>query len=164
MEDSTDEGKSSLLSYCLELTTMAAISEENEPMRDIYLSSYVYPMTLDAIRLSDVEKLRLVFAPYCEGWTEERLFQTECLVSGIEYATLMTTDHSADLPMRITGALNTIMLMFGVPEELRRRKISKVLAMDYKSIGRKMLEDFKAFTQEENNRAVDEMLASYRLK
>ena len=60
MEEATDEGKSSLLAYCMELTTMAAIAETNEQMREIYLSSYVYPMTLDHIRLNDVEKLKRV--------------------------------------------------------------------------------------------------------
>ena len=30
MEDATDEGKSSLLAYCLELTTMAAVAEEKK--------------------------------------------------------------------------------------------------------------------------------------
>lgn len=164
MEEATDEGKSSLLAYCLELTTMAAIAETNEQMREIYLSSYVYPMTLDHIRLNDVEKLKRVFGAYCEGWTDEQFFATECLVSGIEYATLMTTEHSSSLPERIRSALNAIMLLFRVPEEMRRAKIEKVLAMDYYAIGKQMLEDFKSFTEEEHRKAVDEMLASYRLK
>lgn len=164
IENATDEGKSSLLAYCLELTTMAAISEESDKMRDFYLSAYSHPMTLDNIRLNDVEKLKQVFGEYCKDFTDKQLFEIECIVSGIEYATLMTTEHSTDLPTRIEGALNSIMLLFGVPEELRRMKVAKVLAMDYRAIGRKMLEDFKAFTKEENARAVNQMLIAYNLK
>lgn len=164
MKEATDEGKSYLLAYCLELTTMAAISEENEQMRDFYISAYSHPMTLDNIRLNDVKKLKQVFGEYCEDWTEQQYFEAECIVAGIEYATLMTTEHSTNLHSRIEGALNSIMLIFGVPEEMRNTKLSKVFAMDYRAIGRKMLEDFKAFTKEENNRAIDELLASYNLK
>lgn len=163
MEEATDEGKSSLLAYCLELTTMAAISEESEQMRDFYISTYSHPMTLDYIRVNDVVKLKQVFGDYCKDWTDEQFFEAECIVSGIEYATLMTTEHSTDLPTRIAGALNAIMLLFGVPETLRAMKVQKVLAMDYPAIGKRLLEDFKAFTVEENNKAIDEMLSTYHL-
>lgn len=164
MEEATDEGKSSLLAYCLELTTMAAVAEENEQMRDFFLSAYSYPMTLDTIRMNDKEKLMRVFGPYCRDWTEQQYAEAESLVSGIEYATLMTTEHSPDLPARIGGALNGIMLLFGIPEELRKVKVAKVLAMDYKAIGRRLLEEFKEFTVQEHQRAVDEMLMAYNLK
>ena len=164
MEEATDEGKSSLLAYCLELTTMASISEENEQMRDFYLSAYTHPMTLENIRRNDVEKMKKVFSSYCEGWSDEHLFGIESLVSGIEYATLMTTEHSASLPERIKDALNAIMLLFGVPDDLREKKVQKVLAMDYKAIGRKLLEDFREFTKEENEKAIEKLLISYRLK
>ena len=164
MENATDEGKSSLLAYCLELTTMAAISEESEQMHDFYTSTYIHPMTLDHIRVNDVAKLKRVFGEYCEGWSDERFYEAECIVSGIEFATLMTTEHSTPLPVRIGGALNAIMLLFGVPEELRKKKIEKVLAMDYRAVGIGLLESFKDFVKEENDRAVDEMLSAYNLK
>ncbi len=164
MEEATDEGKSSLLAYCLELTTMAAISEENLQMRDFYISNYSHPMTLDYIRLNDVKKLKQVFGEYCVGWTDQQYLEAECIVSGIEYATLMTTACSTDLPTRIEGALNAIMLLFGVPEEKRKAKVKKVLAMDYKTIGMRMLADFRKFTEEENQKAVDDLLASYHLQ
>ena len=164
MEDETDEGTSSLLAYCLELTTMAAISEENEVMHDFYVSTYSHPMTLDAIRVNDVEKIKKVFAEYCKDWTEEQFYEAECIISGIEYATLMTTEHSSPLAIRIEGALNAIMLLFGVPEDVRKRKIDKVLAMDYRAIGRGLFGDFKRYVNHENKKAIDQMLASYNLK
>lgn len=163
MEEATDEGKSSLLAYCLELTTMAAISEESEPMRDFFLSAYSLPMTLDSIRSNDIEKLKQIFGEYCGGWSDKQYAEAECIVSGIEYATLITTAHSPELPIRVEGALNSIMLLFGIPEKLRRQKVEKALALDYNTIGKKLLEDFKEFTRKENHRAVEELLASYNL-
>ena len=164
MQEATDEGKSPLLAYCLELTAMAAISEEDEKMRDFYISAYSHPMTLNTIRTNDVEKFRKVFSEYCSDWSDEKMYETECIISGIEYATLMTTGQDVSLPNRIEGALNSIMLLFGVPENLRNAKLKKVLAMDYRAIGKKLLKDFKQYVKEENDKAIDNMLASYSLK
>lgn len=164
MEEVTDEGKSSLLAYCLELATMVAISEENKQMRDFYISAYSMPMTLETIRENDVIKMKQVFGSYCEGWTDEKYIESEAIVSGIEYATLMTTEHSAPLSLRIEGALNSIMLLFGVPEETRKMKVAKVLAMDYQSIGRKLFAEFKQYVTETNDKAVDELLSTYNIR
>lgn len=160
MEEATDEGKSSLLSYCSELATMAAISEESPQMRDFYVSAYSHPMTLESIRANGIEKMKQVFGLFCPDWTEEMFVQAKNIVSGIEYATLMTTAHSAPLDTRIEGALDAIMKLFNVPEELRRMKLQKVLAMDYRAIGRRVLADFKQYVSETNEKAITDLLAS----
>ena len=157
MENAADEGKSSLLAYCLELTTLVSIGEEIPQMQDFITAAYSHPMTLDLIRANDVEKIKRVFAPYTEGWDDERFIETETLISGIEYATIMQTEHTATLEHRIEGALDAIMLLFGVPEELRKTKIAKVLAMDYRAIGRKVYADFKQYVTETNEQALDEI-------
>ena len=164
MEAQTDEGKSSLLAYCLELTTLAAIGEEIPQMHDFLTAAYSHPTTLDLIRSNDVEKIKRVFAEYTEGWDDEKFTETETLISGIEYATLMNTEHTATLEHRIEGALNTIMMMFGVPEELRKAKIKKVLAMDYRAIGRKVYEEFKEYVTESNENALDEVLKHTKIR
>ena len=92
MEQAAEEGKSSLLAYCLELTSMAAVCEENEVTRDFFISSYSSEMTLDLIRINDTEKTKEVFGEYCPDWDDEMWAATENIVSGIEYATLMTRE------------------------------------------------------------------------
>ena len=164
IEAYTDEGKSSLLSYCLELATMAAISEEIPQMHDFYVSAYSHPMTLENIRANDVEKMQKIFGSFCPDWTEEQFVEAEAIVSGIEYATMMTTKHSAPLPVRIEGALNTVMLLFGVPEELRKIKIQKVLATDYRAIAKQVFIDFKKYVSDANERAIEELLQTYHIK
>ena len=57
MESAADEGKSSLLAYCLELSTLVAIAEEFPEMNDFIAAAYSHPMTLDLIRANDVEKI-----------------------------------------------------------------------------------------------------------
>ena len=164
IEEATDEGKSSLLSYCLELATMAAISEENEQMQDFYISAYSHPITLENIRANDVEKMKQVFGQFCPDWTEEQFVEAEAIVSGIEYATMMTTKHSASLPVRVEGALDAVMKVFNVPEELRKTKVQKVLAMDYRAIARRVLEDFYSYVSDANEKAISDLLQTYHIK
>ena len=164
MEKAADEGQSSLLAYCLELSTLVAIGEEIPEMQDFLVAAYTHPMTLDFIRANDVEKLRLVFAEYTEGWSDEKFTETEALISGIEYATIMKTEHSATVERRLEGALGTILLLLGVPEELRERKIARVLSMDYLTIGRKVYEDFKRYVTETNEHALEEILKNTKIR
>ena len=127
-------------------------------------SLHTHPMTLDLIRANDVEKIKQVFAEYTEGWDDERFTEIEAIISGIEYATIMKTEHSATLERRIEGALNSIMLLMGVPEETRQKKIKKVFAMDYLTIGRKVYEDFKQYVTETNENALDEILKNTKIR
>ena len=41
-----------------------------------------------------------------------------------------------------------------VPKEIRKDKISKVLSMDYKYLGQKVLRDFKKYIDESNEQAL----------
>lgn len=150
MEQEAAEGKSSLLAYCLELTAMAAICEENEVARDFYASSYSSALTLDLVRRNDTAKTRAVFGEFCSAWSDEMWRATENIVSGIEYATIMTREAETPLPMQIERTLNAIMLLYGVPEELRQQKIRKVLAMDYRALGRRLLSEFREYIERVN--------------
>ena len=164
MERETDEGRSSLLAYCLELTTMVAISEENPQMREFMLAGYSHPMTLDIIRANDVDKIKQVFSEYTKDWDDERFIEIEAIISGIEYGTLMCTAHSASVEHRIEGALNAIMMLFGVPEDVRKTKLGKVLAMDYLAIGQRVYESFKQYVTETNEHALEEVLKQTKIK
>ncbi|MBE5893578.1 MAG: helix-turn-helix transcriptional regulator [Lachnospiraceae bacterium] len=158
MKQYAKEGQSLLLAICLELTSVAAICEENKIAKDLYLSAYTHPMTLEIIRRNDAQKAQMVFGEYCPDWTEEHFAVTEALVSGIEYATLMTTGDPVSFDMRITGALNNIMLLFQVPEDIRRKMIQNVLAMDYTAIGYAVLQKFIVYIEETTGHAFEELL------
>ena len=150
MQEATDEGKSSLLAYCLELTAMTAVCESSEIARDFYASSYASHLTLPLIRENDTEKVKEVFSDYCSGWTEQQWVATENIVSGIEYATIMTREENTPLPLQIEKTLDTILYLFGVPRELRQTKIAKVLSMDYRALGDRLLEEFPAYVMKIN--------------
>jgi AcrR family transcriptional regulator len=162
MEQEVKEGKSSLLAMCLELTAIAAICEASAISKEFYLSAYTQPLTLDIIRKNDAEKAKQVFGEYCKDWTDVNYQEAETLVSGIEYATMMTTESSAPLDVRIAGALNGIMLLYNVPEAIRKQKIEKVLAMDYRAIGKRILSEFIKYIDETTDNALEEVLKKRR--
>ncbi|MBO5019859.1 MAG: TetR/AcrR family transcriptional regulator [Clostridia bacterium] len=148
INDEVNEGNSSVIAVCLEMAIMAAMAAQDEVAKDLFVSIYLSSLCLEIVRKNDTERAKLVFNDYCPDWSDEQFAEAEVLVSGVEYATLMTTDDSLPLKVRISGAINNILTIFCVPEEIRKAKIARVLAMDYEKIAKRVLKDFKAFVEE----------------
>ena len=161
MELEADEGYSSIMGLCLELTTMAAACEADDATRDFFISAYTSPLCQTIIRKNDARRAKDVFKEYCPDWTEEHFAGAELLVSGIEYATLMNAGGTVNLETRISGALNTILGIYNIPEETRNMKIHRVLEMDFRELGERVLKGFKQFVADTNEQALEEL---YRAK
>lgn len=157
MKEEADDGISSIMAICLELTAMTAMCDEDEIARDFYISTYTSPICLDRIRRNDADRAKKVFKEYCPNWTDEQFAMAEMLVSGAEYAALVQAGYQVSLEMRIEGALRNILRIHNVPEDLIKLKIDKVFALDYRSIGRKVLKKFKEFAEAENENAFIEL-------
>lgn len=153
-----EEGITSLLAVCLELATMAAMSEESEIAKDLLLSAYSSPICLEIIRKNDTLRSKHIYSAFCPDWSEQQYMEAEVLVSGIEYATLMTVSDTVPLETRVTGALNNIMQIYNVPEETRKLKISKVLSMDYRALSRHVLDSFRQFVDQTNEQTFEALL------
>ena len=158
MEREADEGISSVMAVCLELTAMVGASEDDEIIRDFFINAYTSRLSLDAIRKNDTIRAKKVFAPYRPDWTDEQFAAAEILVSGVEYATLMVAGDPVSFEMRISGALHNILGAFGISEEMRNAKIQKVFAMDYRNIGKRALMDFKEYVTKANDQAFHDLL------
>ncbi|MBE6851260.1 MAG: TetR/AcrR family transcriptional regulator [Ruminococcus sp.] len=157
------EDKSPLLALCVEFATMAAVAEENEAMRDIYLSAYTYPMPLAVIRENDVRKTKQIFSEFNPDWTDEQFIVMENLYSAIEYGMFSSAGQgSVSLDMRIACGLDAAMRLYNVPEALRNQKIEKIIAMDYRSLGRRILWDFQDYITAVNWQAVENARQSKR--
>ena len=153
MEREANDGISSVMAICLELTAMVGASECDEVIKDFFISAYSSRMCLEIIRRNDAKRAKEVFASYRPDWTDMQFAESEILVSGIEYATLMTTDDGVPLETRIAGALHNILGIYGVPEKVRSMKIQKVFAMDYRNIGKQVLVEFKKHVEKANDEA-----------
>lgn len=126
---------------------------------NFFLSAYTNPITIEIIRKNDKKRAKDVFGEYCSDWSEERFIEAEALVSGIEYATLMTTSTSVPFNLRISGALELILMLYNVPEEIRKQKIAKVSAMDYRKLGQQVMNAFITFVDQETEQALQKLLA-----
>ena len=160
IREMTREGKSAILALCLELATVTACCEDSPIARDLFLSAYTHPLTLELIRKNDCERSAVIFSEYCEGWGDINYREAELLVSGIEYTTFMSTGSSPDLDVRISGAIGSVMMIFGVPEEIWRNKVKKVLAMDYRRIAMELLEEFIEYTHSMTEQELDTLYKS----
>lgn len=158
MEQEAGEGISSILAICLELTAMAGACEDDPVIKDFLISAYTSPLCLEIIRCNDAKRAEKVFRDYRPEWTEIQFLEAELLVSGIEYATLMTTATYIPFETRISGALNNILGIYGIPEEIRNAKLKKVFAMDYRNIGKRVIADFKQFVSNANEQAFHDLL------
>lgn len=150
------EDKSPLLALCIEFATNAAIAEESDAMRDIYIASYTHPMPLAVIRENDTKKTQQIFAEFNPDWTEEQYMVMENLYSAIEYGMFSSAGQEGiSLDMRVACGLDAAMRLYNVPESLRNQKIQKIIAMDYRSFGNKILSDFKDYITAVNWQAVE---------
>lgn len=158
MGQKADDGVSSIMAICLEFAAMAAMCEENEIAKDFYLSTYASDLCLEIIRRNDMNRAKEVFRAYRPDWTDEQFAEAEIIVSGIEQASFRTDELSPVLETRIRGAVDLILFIYGVPEETRKMKIDKVLAMDYREISRGVFQRFKEFVAETTEQRLEEML------
>lgn len=152
-----NEGETPIAALCFELTAMASMCEEDEIARDLYISAYTHQKSMAIIRESDIKRAKQVFAEYCHDWDDVKFAEAETLVSGIEYATLLTTPDSPPLDVRIAGAMDTILKLYNVPEERRKHKIEMALGMDYRKFGKEVLEDFKKYVFDISDSILEEV-------
>ncbi len=159
INDAPEKGESPLLAICLELAAMASICRENKIAKDFYLSSYTLPMTFKIISNNDVERAKTVVGRFCTDWTHEQFKRINDIVLGIEMITLMNADDDSDsLENRISAALNSILLLYQVPESFRKMKIQKVLNMDYTALGHRILKEFAVYVDTINSNNLEEVI------
>ncbi len=158
IEDEAEDGISSVMAVCLELMSMASACESDPIAKDFFISSYQSPLTLKIIRENDTERSKKVYKDYCKDWTDEQFAEAEILVSGIEYATLMSLDEDISLETKISGALDKILYVYNVPEDIREMKIKKALSYDYKNIGERIFKEFKEYVDKTTEETFEQML------
>lgn len=158
MEQEANDGISSIMAICLELTAIVGACEDDPVIKDFLIAAYTSPLCLSAIRRNDTQRAKEVFKDYCPDWSDDEFAAAEMLVSGIEYATLMSAGDPVPFELRLSCALRNILGIFGVPEEMRQTKLEKVFAMDYRNIGKKAIADFRKFVEESNDQAFHDLL------
>ena len=147
LEYEAKEGMDSTMSVCIELMTVAAACEDSEVAKDFFVSTFQSQKCLDYICKSHIARSKRLFAEQCKDWTDEQFAEAEILILGIDYAAIISTNAPLAFDVRIAGALNQILSIYNVPEEKRKEKIKKVLAMDCSGTGKKVLNGFISYVE-----------------
>ena len=151
-----DKGIGSAASICLETMTVAVACEENEIARDFFIATFQSELCRNHLRQNHVERAKKIFAAECAGWTDEQFHQAELLVQGLQYSAIVPTDANIPLKMRLSGALNQILIIYNVNEKTRQDEIQKVLDKDCREISKRVLKAFTGFVKEKNAKTLNE--------
>ena len=160
MQEEEAQGNDPLRSVVLELTAIASMCEYSAIAKDFFVAVYTSPRCLELVRQNDIARAKTVFGRYCSSWSDDQFRQAETLVSGIEYATMMTTAASPPLSVRIHGAINTVLGIYQVPVGKRMTVIGEALTMDFQTVGQQALTSFKDFVTKTGEQMLEELLRS----
>jgi len=149
-EESVVKGEHALLmGYFLELAMFAAVCQENQNIKDLMVSAYTHPMSLEIIRENDTKRAMQVFGKYCPEWTETEYIQMENVASGIEYAMFMTENtDKISFEQRVISSIDSIMKIYEIPIGIRKSIIAEIMAVDYRSMGNQVFEEFCNYVEE----------------
>lgn len=164
LEVEADGGVGSVSSICYEMMTVAASCEKNAIARDFFVSTFQSEMCRNYLRKYHVERAKRIFSDTCKDWTEEQFIEAEILVMGIQYATIASTEASVSFDMRLKGALNQILSIYNVDEQTRKKEIDKVLMIDCRRLGDRVILEFAKYVENANSQALEEMLRGNRKK
>ena len=132
-----------MMGYLLELAMFASVCQNNPNIKDLIVSAYTRPMSLEIIRESDTKRAMQIFGKYCPDWEETDFIQTENVVSGIEYAMFMPENtQKLSFEQRVSGSLDAIMKVYEIPKDIRDGTIAEIMALDYSSMGNCVFDEF----------------------
>lgn len=162
LEAEADIGMGSVASICLEMMTVAVACDESEIARDFFIAAFQSELCRNYLRENHVERAKRIFKNECSGWTDGEFHQAELLVQGLQYAAIVPTNAEIPLKKRIASALNQILSIYGIEEELRQKEIEKVLARDCRGISKRVLQGFTGFVEKTNEQTLETIIKGNR--
>ena len=154
----SDMGIGTIESICLELMTVVSACESSDIARDFFISTYQSELCRDYLRNNHVERAKYIFEKECINWTHEMFVEAEVLIMGIIYGIIASRNDNLPLKTKIKGALNLMLSLYNIDDDIKEKEISKVLSMDYNEISKKVLNEFIKFNEKANEEALDSLI------
>ena len=143
IDNSLDNTKDILYSYAAEIAIQIALCETNRKAWDLYYSAYSQFRTFELIKNWAAKEHARLFADRLPDWKESDFAEKEHIASGIELAVFYAPcDRYFTLERKISLALDSMMLLYHISEQERKRTIEKILKLDYVRIGQEMFAKF----------------------
>ena len=131
-----------LMVYAVETAMQLNIAEQNEALRDLYVTAYSLPNTSEYIYQNTARKLYQLFHNYLPEASESDFYELEIATAGITRGYMARKcDIYFTIETKIRRHLQCCMGIFHVPEEKITKSIEAVLAMDMDSMAKKAVAD-----------------------
>lgn len=131
-----------LMVYGVETAMQLHIAEQNEALRDLYVTAYSLPDTSEYIYQNTTKKLHVLFRDYMPEASESDFYELEIATSGIMRGYMARKcDIYFTMETKIRRQLQCCMGIFHVPEEKINAVIEKVMAMDLDGMAKKTVAD-----------------------
>lgn len=143
LEEMMVKMNSPMFAYAAEIAMQIAVCENDKNAWDLYYSAYNHPVTFEHIKIWAAEKNYSLLKDRLPHWTEHDFAQKEVVASGIEFAALKTVcDRHFTLDQKVSVILDSMMLLYEVQKEERRKIIDEILKLDYEQIAERMFDKF----------------------
>jgi len=117
--------------YALEIAVEIAMCEQSPVVRNLYISAYTLPKTMELIREHSYRKSVSCFGSSLPEWTERDFYETEILNMGIVFAALMDEcDPRYTVKQKVARVIEALLKMYELPKERRKETIDAIVSMD----------------------------------
>lgn len=149
---------SNLERYCSEVSIQIAICDESDTARDFYQAAYNSPMTLEHIKEWTYRKNFRIFHEYLPEWTMRDFKDVENIASSVEGGIIrVPSNERFTLEKKITVTLDSLLKIYEIEPDERRRVIETILKNDYREEGRRVLDEFMAYVKRNNEDAIGDV-------
>ena len=163
-EMEADRGIETISSICLEFMTVASACQENSIAKDFFTAVFQSDMCRDYLRYNHIQRAKRILAEQCSDWSEEQYIIAELMIMGIQYSIITVNDDVISLKDRIAGALNQILTIYNVDDKTKADEIEKVLQMDCRQLGKRVLKEFINYVETTNEQTLNKIQHKHRRK
>ena len=143
IEDSEEETKDPLFAFALEIAVQIALCDNDPKAWDLYFAAYSHPATFDYIKDWGAKKNFHLLKERFPGKTEEDFRKIENVISGMELAAFTTpTDRYFTMNDKIALFLESMLKVYEIGEEERKKTVERVIALDLCKIANEMFDRF----------------------
>ena len=144
-----------LMLYAVETCMQLHIVELSESLRELYVTAYTLPSTVDYIYASTAQKIMELFGKYMSGATRSDFIELEIASASIMRGYMAKRcDDEFTIERKIQRFLNTSLSVYRVPYDEQAKTIEAILKMDLRSAAGLIINETICAAEEAFNAAV----------
>ena len=144
-----------LMLYAVETCMQLHIVELSESLRELYVTAYTLPSTVDYIYASTAQKIMELFGKYMPGATRSDFIELEIASASIMRGYMAKRcDDEFTIERKIQRFLNTSLSVYRVPYDEQAKTIEAILKMDLRSAAGLIINETICAAEEAFNAAV----------